>query len=942
MENFLNQLGTMSAQVAVIIVVICLVRALLMKGQIPQKYIMLLWVIPFFFMIFPWKISSPVGFWQDSMISQVEMPYEQNVEAYNTQPENTPVQSEVTWQTVQPEASGNETGVSEPIESNPVNQYSMREQGITIIFGVWSIGVLGVLAYLLVSTIRLRKQLACCICEKDNIYVAEDIAVPMVFGVINPRIYLPTGMEGTQKRYVIAHEQTHIMRKDSMKKLLAFLIVGIHWFSPFAWLAFALLERDMEMACDEETVRRLGINDKEAYATTLLWISAGKSRHYYGLGMPLGFGEVDTKQRIKNILINKKAKRLVSVLVILLCVVLTAVFLTKQETSVEVTEEVYAAAENYVKKQYEPVLVEYKEWRITDVTYAYTYEDFYDSKLQVYRFNYEFLAYHPENVVLAGGMTMDEEGWVVPGYPNSMYLIFEEQGEELLFLTTIMENDCVPGDDIFTSDLEHRLLDDGIDIMPAIPIEVTYKGITSDMTLGAEGMSLEYYSEERLVLKDCNALYVYDLKTQEMLRQVDVKAIGCDYTQGDYYCDVLVSEDGSTVYLHPIHMDSMYVYDVEKNTLVKAVYEKAAGLWDGLLRRAEYVGSDFTVSQSACCVEVSSGAYGYLQSNSGYVKDTAWVVRDADGNETVTYLFKEANEEPVENVVSLGEFTMETLLEVLKDANTQEVFQNLGKQSVVYENFTRESSEYSLTWNYFCELSYMNKEYRLQVMYWKPEEAAEYAKVENGLDAIYLIEKNSQDMILLYDAEGRFNATTDITEFLNRNYDIAEYLSLDLPEGTKLSAYQVYNNDVFSGCILQGDYEEIPHGEGLPEAWYAPGGIGVANAKDHQLLVFENGKLSGVEWYMNHFYMDSEGEVLEDCAMQAILYDVAFDTFTAPEWAEYTEKYPDAAEELATSKYWYVFFGEPDGEMIYTIYFNQEFFEKEEVIAIAKTVKFVE
>lgn len=99
----------------------------------------------------------------------------------------------------------------------------------------------------------------------------------------------------------------------------------------------------------------------------------------------------------------------------------------------------------------------YSSWRMESLAYVYTYEDFDGMTLQVYQLNYEFLAEDPESVVLVGGQTMDEEGWVIPGYANSHYLIFRQEEDTLSYLAYLSENDCFPGDEVFTGDLKNRL-----------------------------------------------------------------------------------------------------------------------------------------------------------------------------------------------------------------------------------------------------------------------------------------------------------------------------------------------------------------------------------------------------------------------------------------------------------------------------------------------------
>ncbi len=67
--------------------------------------------------------------------------------------------------------------------------------------------------------------------------------------------------------------------------------------------------------------------------------------------------------------------------------------------------------------------------------------------------NCEFLTESPDSVVLAGGMYITEDNWVMPGYPNSTYLVFRQDGDKLGYLQSIVENDCTPGTQLFTNDL---------------------------------------------------------------------------------------------------------------------------------------------------------------------------------------------------------------------------------------------------------------------------------------------------------------------------------------------------------------------------------------------------------------------------------------------------------------------------------------------------------
>ena len=55
-----------------------------------------------------------------------------------------------------------------------------------------------------------------------------------------------------------------------MVKPLAFLILILHWFNPLVWIAFTLMNRDMEMSCDEKVLKEMGTGIKKAYSRSLL------------------------------------------------------------------------------------------------------------------------------------------------------------------------------------------------------------------------------------------------------------------------------------------------------------------------------------------------------------------------------------------------------------------------------------------------------------------------------------------------------------------------------------------------------------------------------------------------------------------------------------------------------------------------------------------------
>jgi len=170
---------------------------------------------------------------------------------------------------------------------------------------IWILGIIALLVYSFLSVFILKRQLKCAQLIEKNIFVANNLKTPFVFGLIRPKIYLPAGLGKEEQRYVLMHERTHISRKDHIIKILAFLIASIHWFNPLVWVAFRLMCMDMELSCDEKVLKLMNDDVKKPYANLLLTLAAEK--HILS-GSPLAFGEGNVKERIKNVLNYKRPK----------------------------------------------------------------------------------------------------------------------------------------------------------------------------------------------------------------------------------------------------------------------------------------------------------------------------------------------------------------------------------------------------------------------------------------------------------------------------------------------------------------------------------------------------------------------------------------------------------------------------------------------------------
>ena len=190
---------------------------------------------------------------------------------------------------------------------------------------VWLMGVAVMLCYTAFSYWRLHRKVATAIRERDNIFRSEYVVSPFVLGLLRPSIYLPADMMPRDADHVIAHERSHIRRKDHWWKPLGFLLLAIHWFNPLMWLAYILLCRDIEMACDEKVIKELGSDQRADYSQALL--SCSISRRSIA-ACPLAFGEVGVKERVKNVLNYKKPAFWIILVAIVACITAAVCFLT--------------------------------------------------------------------------------------------------------------------------------------------------------------------------------------------------------------------------------------------------------------------------------------------------------------------------------------------------------------------------------------------------------------------------------------------------------------------------------------------------------------------------------------------------------------------------------------------------------------------------------------
>ncbi len=193
---------------------------------------------------------------------------------------------------------------------------------------IWIIGIIFMAAYALMSYIRLRRQVKLSIGIGDTslqIYNCDGICAPFILGILRPAIYIPSTLDEETRKYVIAHEKAHLKRGDHFWKPLGFLLLSIYWFNPFCWMAYILLCRDIEAACDEKVIKDKEKDYLVSYSQALLDLNIQRRSI---AACPLAFGETNVKARIKGVLNYKKPAFWIIVVSVICIAVVTVCFLT--------------------------------------------------------------------------------------------------------------------------------------------------------------------------------------------------------------------------------------------------------------------------------------------------------------------------------------------------------------------------------------------------------------------------------------------------------------------------------------------------------------------------------------------------------------------------------------------------------------------------------------
>lgn len=355
----MEELFAMSVAGAAMVLAILIARALLLK-RLPKWVFATLWALVIVRLLVPVWIPSPTSVYnlavqpraESSSSQPLQQPYQPAGEkpAASTQvvepsmPSSSPEKTgegqgggalesdaSAAQNTGKPEETGSPRdaearstaveGISAP---SPEGLSGLFDSGATLsaIVTVWAIGTVGCAGFFAFSYLRLRRELDSSLpveapearrwldgnrlrVRPIRIRQSDRIGSPLTFGIVRPTIVVPRTFDWTSDhaRYTLAHELTHILHFDTVSKFLLVAAACIHWFNPFAWAMLVFANCDVELACDEATVRRLGTESRFGYARSLL---AMEESRISAAPLRTGFGGAGIKERIEAIMTTRR------------------------------------------------------------------------------------------------------------------------------------------------------------------------------------------------------------------------------------------------------------------------------------------------------------------------------------------------------------------------------------------------------------------------------------------------------------------------------------------------------------------------------------------------------------------------------------------------------------------------------------------------------------
>ena len=746
---------------------------------------------------------------------------------------------------------------------------------------VWMIGVVILCLYLFISYLLLRKRVEASQNAFENVYLCDDVSSPFILGIIRPRIYLPSGMEQGTIECVLEHEKAHLKRFDHIWKPLGFVILTVYWFNPLCCIAYVLLCKDIEFACDEKVTKDKDKVWKATYCQALLDCNA---KRRIITACPVAFGEVSVKDRVKSVLNYKKPAFWIIVVAVVLSAAVAVCFMTSPKSDADVTE--------------------------TDVDVMETNADVNTGDVRE----------ESEDIgEIDGTATLTAEKWAQAFCDGDGTAIVSMASQEVIEQFESMEVLERHGDNVYFSFGSSPMLawPDGIIPYQIVSqddvnhtVDILYYAWTSDphVSVWREQITLEPDADQYIISRE-KLTYMDDISTAEEF--LSAYPFGIRDTLMCYYEGNSLGE--------ALNSNAL----LSSGNYYKDLFDPATAVYDllnignkGNMRTEVETSGD----KDSCGVKISfpDGIINISMCRP-YGENGIWVPYDYSIVDTSQKLL-----------------TMQELVRLVT-SNSWE--QTQKEQGIAfwdeYKNLLEDENYHEglLTGLRRLQLDYDGTQFELQVYYWPEDSAKEKGYSAGELEMIRLRNVKTDDVILLFSSDKRYTVNTDIESFLLKKYELPK----EILTGNECGAlngeisYSDYNVDLFlnfAGCLFENsNYQEPTHSEGTPRAWYSLGGVGVCIDPNYESLeTFVNGDLTQYQYIDNHMSYCDLVTVFNVGEYSGCLYKYSLDLVTGAETDLLKNGDPAEAE------YWVVFFTKGQGEPLYMKFFNCDYYSQKDAL----------
>ena len=259
-------------------IIVLLVRLI---KKVPRRISVFLWVIPFLRMIFPFGINSRYGLM--SLLSKLT------------------TKTIIIYQPTDDIAFSVMNCIMAADTYFPITyKINLLDNIFNIASVVWITVSIAILLIIFINYFTTIYELKDSHYLKDNVYLSKKITSPAVYGIFKPKIILPDFYRSRDIELIILHEKMHIRSLDNLWRIIAFVIVVLHWFNPICWFFLREFLVDLELSCDERVIAKVGTERSKEYALSLL-----ESKQMNNI-FASAFGGAKIRTRIENILSFKR------------------------------------------------------------------------------------------------------------------------------------------------------------------------------------------------------------------------------------------------------------------------------------------------------------------------------------------------------------------------------------------------------------------------------------------------------------------------------------------------------------------------------------------------------------------------------------------------------------------------------------------------------------